>query len=503
MSLLGIDVGTTGCKAIIFSDDGATLAQRYVEYDVQTPQIGYAELDASRIWTDIKSLLVATVGSLSGGMTDPIRALSVSSLGEAVVPVTAGGEILDSSILFFDQRGAAEAEALSAAFDAESFYRLNGNTIGPHYTLPKLMWIKEHQPELYEKTWKFLHWGSFVMYMLGAEAAADYSLANRTLCFDIDAAEWSDRVLDVAGIDGEKLPRVVGSGSVVGSVSKQAAAETGIPEGAVIVAGGHDQCVNATGCGVLESGQGMYGMGTFLCAVPVYAQRPTDAKTMLEYGLNTEHHARRDRFVSFIYNQGGGLVKWYRDTFAAADHIAAEGNGRDVYEQLFEELPVEPSEITVLPYFSGTGPPRFYTDPIGTVTGMKLGTTRGEILKGVLQGVTFYLRACIDALPRVGIEVDEYRAVGGGSKSDAWLQLSADILDTPITRAKVTEAGALGAAILAGAGCGIFTSLSDGVESMVSLDRSFEPNAGVVERYRELYDRYRRLEALHEEIDFR
>ena len=502
MSLLGIDVGTSGCKTIVFGEDGTTLATGYIEYDFISTQAGYAELETSDIWRRITALIAKTVSDASRDQDDPIRALSVSSLGEAVVPISADRRILGSSILFFDRRGEREADEIATRFEADAFYRINGNTIGPHYTLPKLMWIKTHTPALYESTHRFLYWGSFVMFMLGAEAAVDYSLANRSLCFDLDAKAWSNSILEATGIDREKLPRIVASGEVVGSVSKTASEETGLPVGAAIVSGGHDQCVNATGCGVLESGQAMYGMGTFLCAAPIFGARPGDTQTMLEYGLNTEHHTRKNRFVSFIYNQGGALVKWHRDTFAATDHSNAKAGGSDVYDALFSELPEDPTEVVVLPYFTGTGPPRFYTDPRGTISGLSLGTTRGEILKGVLQGITFYLRRCLDALPTIGIDIREYRAVGGGSKSESWLQLTADILNTKISRAEVAEAGALGAAILAGAGCGVFKNFEEGVDAMVSIDRVFEPRPKMVDRYNEQYDRYVNTEALHEEIDF-
>ena len=292
-------------------------------------------------------------------------------------------------------------------------------------------------------------------------------------------------------------PSIVESGTVIGKVSKDIANELCLPVDTKIVAGGHDQCLNAVGCGVLKSSQMMYGMGTFLCAVPVFEQRP-NTELMIKFGLNTEDHVRQGRFVSFIYNQGGCLVKWFRDTFAALEHHQSQQRGDDIYEKLFDELPEQPVDIAVLPYFTNTGPPKFLDNPSGLIAGLKLATTRGEILKGIVQGATFYLRKCIEVLPEFGIDISEYRAVGGGSNSDTWLQLSADILGKPFVRPKVNEAGSLGAAIVAGVGLGIFSSLEEGVAQIVKPDRTFEPQMNLHSKYMEKYQKYKNLEIMAE-----
>lgn len=494
MSLLGIDIGTSGCKAIAFTARGETIGRAQAEYDVKAPRSGYAELDTNDVWEKVRRCIRDTARQTGD---DPIEAISIASIGEAVVPVSKEKEILGPSILFIDLRGEEYVDVISASVEPSRVYEITGNSLGAHYTLPKLMWIKDHDPELYRRTDRFLLWGGFVAYMLGAEPAVDYSLANRTLCFDIDRCTWSEEMLAIGSIDRSKLPDVVPSGTLIGRVSREAALELDLPEGAAIVAGGHDQCVNATGAGVLESGQAMYGMGTFLCAAPVYERRIESTETMLRLGLNTEHHTRADRFVSFIYNQSGCLVKWFRDTFAASEHREDERSGRDTYERLFAEVPDYAVGVTALPYFTGTGPPSFYPDPTGTIAGLELSTTRGEILKGIVQGITFYLKRSIAALPEAGVGISEFRAVGGGSKSDAWLQASADILGIPLTRAVVTEAGALGAAVIAGVGAGLFPSMESGVSELIALGKTFSPADNG--QYDDTYQKYLTLESFAEE----
>ena len=489
MSILGIDVGTSGCKVACFSVDGRLLASAYREYDIRHPQPGWAELDAVEVWSKTKSAIRQLALATE---PDPIRAVAVSSLGEAVVAVSEGHQILAPSILNFDVRGQDYLGELTHAMPPVSLYRINGNTLGNHYGLTKLLWIRDHQPKVYERTHKFLLWGSFVTHMLGAEAVVDTSLANRTLLFDLEAEDWSDALLAWAGLDRDKLPRVVRSGTAIGTVAAHVADELGLPAGVVIVAGAHDQCANAVGCGVIDQGRATYGMGTFMCITPVTQGRP-EMGAMITRGLNTEHHAVPGAYVTFVYNQGGSLVKWYRDTFAAEEDRRASLRGEDIYDALFTELPDGPSGLVVLPHFTTTGPPDFVVDSSGVIVGLRLETPRGTILKGILEGITFYLRSAVDRLPSTGIVIDDFRAVGGGSKSDAWVQLSADILGRPLTRPVVTEAGALGAAIIAGVGSGQFGSYALAVEKMVKLERTFEPEAAVHDAYAEWYSAYQNL----------
>jgi xylulokinase len=497
MSLLGIDVGTSGCKAGVFSETGRLIALAYEEYDVQRPAAGWAELDARQVWAQVQRTIRTAVARVAD---DPIRALSVSSMGEAVVPVAADRRILGPSLLNFDTRGNEYLPGWRAALSNERLYRINGNTLGDQYGLTKLQWLRQHQPDLYERTHKFLLWGSFVAFMLGAEPLVDYSLANRTLLFDLDRRDWSDELLALAGLDRDRLPAAAPSGTVIGRVSRQAAGELGLPAGASIVAGGHDQCINGVGCGAIAPGRAMYGMGTYICMMPVFDRRP-EPDVMIARGLNTEHHAAPGRFVSFIYNHGGSILKWFRDAFAATDRRLAAESGRDIYADLIAELPAAPSRVIALPHWGPTGPPEFVSDSSGVLAGLRLETTRGDILKGILEGVTFYERACLESLPAAGIaspdvpgiEINALAAVGGGSKADAWLQMTADILGRPTMRPAIAEAGVLGAAIVAGTGCGVFPSLAAGVETMVRPDRVFEPNPTIQRLYDERFEKYRRL----------
>ncbi|HVM70399.1 MAG TPA: FGGY-family carbohydrate kinase, partial [Anaerolineales bacterium] len=293
MSLLGIDVGTSGCKAAVFSEDGRLLDLAYEEYDYDCPRPGWAEMDSPGIWSLVKRTIAKAAAGTHG---DPVRAICVSSLGESVVPVTFNRKVLGPALLNFDIRGEEYLEGLRGRIDPELLYRVNGNTLSNQFTLTKLKWLKQHQPDLYRQADLFLPWSGFIAFMLGADARTDYSLANRTLLFDLEQQDWSERLLDLAGLDRQKLPATVPSGAVIGALAGGIAAELGLPAGIPLVSGGHDQCCNSVGGGVLAPGQALYGMGTYLCLTPVFSQRPKPS-VMMARGLNTEHHAVPGQFV--------------------------------------------------------------------------------------------------------------------------------------------------------------------------------------------------------------
>ena len=489
MSFLGVDVGTTGCKSGVFSEDGILLGFSYEEYDYATPRSGWAELRSEQVWEKIRRTIRRAARNVR---RDPVQALSVSSLGESVVSIDAGGRILGPSILNFDSRGGEYLEEIEKWMPADRFYGITGNTLGSNYSITTLKWLKERQPRLYENTHLFLLWSGLVSFMLGADPTVDYSLANRTLLFDLEATAWSQELLDRSGLDRDKFPPIVPSGVRIGSLKASEAADLGLPTGIPIISGGHDQSCNGIGAGVLSPGQAMFGMGTYLCMMPVFKRRPP-AEMMVERGLNTEHHAAPARFVSFLYNPGGLIVKWFRNTFAEAEMRRNRSDSQDLYAALLAEMPKDPSRVMVLPHFSTTGPPHYITDSSGVMAGLVLDTSRGEILKGLIEGMTFYVRECAETLPDVGIESTSFRAVGGGSHSDVWMQISADIFGRPFSRPRIREAGTLGAAILAATGSGAFSSLEDAVEAMVQPGDDFEPEPSRRDLYDERFEKYRAL----------
>ena len=488
MSLLGIDVGTSGCKAAAFAESGECLASAYREYATLHPRPGWAELDSREVWSCVQKTIAEVAARVA---QHPVRALCVSSMGEAMTPVSKDRQILGSCILSSDTRGMEYIEALARQIPQEAFFRINPNIFGPQYSLPKLLWRRELQPALYAQAYKFLLWGDLVAFMLGCDPVTSYSHANRTLLFDIRKEDWSDPLLLLTGIERAKLPIPLPSGTVAGTVCERAARDLNLPKEVMVVVGGHDQCCGSLGAGIYQAGKAVCGIGTFECITPTYDHLP-DAAAMLRHGFNIEHHVLPGLYVSFIYNQGGTLVRWFRDTFAHADRKLLPA-GEDIYDALAREMPPEPTRLFTLPYFEITGPPGFIADASGVLVGLKTSTTRGEILKSIMESVTFYFAESLQALNELGVNPSEFVATGGGAKSDQWLQLKADIFGVPFVRPRVTEASLLGAAILAGIAVGIFRHPAEAVGRFVKADRVFEPDPLRHQVYQQKLQAYREL----------
>jgi xylulokinase len=488
MSLLGIDVGTGACKVMAMTADGTLIAEAQCEYPVQRPQPGWAQQDAAAIWMQIQDVIRQVVAQTKH---DPVVALCTDSMGESVIPVSSDRRILGPALMGFDARG-EETVRLLQQINATQMYERAGNVTSSLFGGPKIAWLRDHQPELFAQTYKFLNWADLVPFMLGAEPTTDYALANRWLLLDVRGERWSPETLAAVGLPLDKLPALAQAGTVIGEVAPAMAASLGLPPGVKIVLGSHDQCTTATGAGVWQPGMAMYGIGTFICVAPAYRAIPPTER-MLAINLGVEHHALDDLYLSLYYNlTGGALLKWFRDTFAAVEHAASQARGEDIYDLLLAEMPPEPTDLLVLPHFGVTGPPYFDDRPFGMIGGLTLATTRGEFVKGLLEGVTYYFRHGIALMASAGIPIDVLRVVGGGAKSDRWLQIKADILGLPLARPRVAEAGVFGCAILAGLGSGVYRSVEEPMR-MIEVERVFEPNAQNAARYAETFGRYLEL----------
>ncbi len=485
MSLLGIDVGTTRCKASAFSLEGRCLATASREYPTAIPRPGWAELDSRVVLADLWQV-ISEVAAQS--KQDPITALCVSSMGEAVTPVGGDRQILDRCILSSDIRGEEYANQLVEKMGLEAFYRINPNFPGSNYSMPKMRWLQDNNPEVYQQTDKFLLMGDLVMFMLGCEPTTSYSHANRTLLFDIVKQDWSDELLSASGIARELLPKPLPGGAVAGVVSDQMADKLGLPHGVKVVVGGHDQCCCSLGAGITSGGRSVTGIGTYECITPTYQGIP-DMGQMMKLGLNIEHHTLPGLYVSFIYNQGGALMRWFRDTFAP--ELAAQGV--DVFTELGKLVPEEPTELTVLPYFDTTPYPHFVPDAEGAIVGLKMNSTREEIMKAVMEGETFWFAERMQPLFDTGMDTTEFVANGGGANNDVWMQLKADIMGIPFVRLQNTEAGTLGAAMLAGLGSGVFTDPAALAAQWVKRGRVFDPDTRRHGIYQQRAAKYRHL----------
>lgn len=327
MALIGLDIGTTGCKSTVFDVEGNVCSYAYKEYGIQNRGPGMFELDPDELWESVKYVLGMSVKKYTG---EKITALSVSSFGESAVPVDKNGKVLHNSLLYTDTRGSLQCEQLVSRLGLQSIMEQTGVHAHPMYTINKIMWFKENMPDVYKSTWKFMLFEDFILFRLGHEAVIDYSLASRTMAFNVTKKTWAEHIIEAAGVDGEIFSRAAPSGTVVGTINWSIAEEIGLPYDTLLVTGGHDQVCAAVGGGIVEEGSAIDGIGTVECITPAFG-RPIVNSKMMDNHFACVPHAKEGMYVTYAFNfTGGSLLKWYRDNFAAAEVQEAQKTGRVV-----------------------------------------------------------------------------------------------------------------------------------------------------------------------------
>lgn len=438
---LGLDLGTSGCKLIAFDGAGRVLASAARSYGALSPEPGFLEVDADVVWQQAEACFAGIRAvDLPGGR---VRSLAISVMGEAMVPVDRAGNALAPAQLSADMRCTAEVAILEREIGGAAIYARTGQPLSPIYTLPKLMWWRRHRPELLDRADKLLCLGDFALLRLGLPPMIDESMAARTLCFDIGAGAWSEELLAFCGLRPEHLAPIGRSGDPVGTIPDAVAARLSLPVGVEVVLGGHDQPMGALGAGVVAPGTAMYSIGTTEALVVSVAAPQPDFGAL---NIPCAAHAVPGLFAALAGSQSGGRVLgWYRDTMG----LPAENGGVPVgVGEMLRTLPDEPPNWPlVLPHLLGSGSVLNDHLSLGAFYGLRMDTSRSDMMLSLLEGITFEQALSLEALEAAG-PVRSLRAIGGGARSPLWLQMKADILDRPVIRAAVEDAPCLAGAIL-------------------------------------------------------
>ena len=485
MSLMGIDVGTTGCKVVAFDESGAVLAESGREYPLLNPHPGWFELEPDQVWTHICDCLRQVNAQLD---RDPVTALSISSQGEAVIPVTRDGRVLDNSPVSSDSRNRKQADQLKQSLGMEHVYEITGQPMSTIYSLPKILWWRDNAPEIFDGTWKFLCYTDFVAMRLGVEPVIDYGMAARTLLFDVRSLDWSDELLAAGDLNREQLAKPMPSGAIIGEIPKALAESLGFRSRVKVVTGGHDQPCGALGAGVLQRGTAMYAIGTTEALVAVISEPHDD---LLRSNVSCYPHVAPDTFITLAGNQTGGrLLRWYRDELGAAERAIAEREGRDVYDVIVEQIDDEPGDMLLLPYFVGSG--TVFEDPTasGAIVGLSFNSQRKDIVRAILEGLTYEQALSLGNLATLDIEINQLTAIGGGARSDTWIQIKSDITNLPIQVIHTSEAASLGVAMLAGWATGVYDDLAQAAREVIRIRKTFYPRAERVPHYQRQLTRY-------------
>lgn len=485
MALLGIDIGTTGCKVVAYSPAGQPLGRAYREY----PSIvsgDWIELDPELVY----SHAVACIREIAGCVDlAQITALSVSSMTDTVTPIGKDGRALMCSFIPFDARGIEEARELESLYGLDALFARTGMALHSSHTICKILWIKRHRPDVLEKTWKFLCYEDYILWKLGAEPVSSYSTASKTMYFDIRSQKWCEDLLRVCGITPEQLPGPVPSGVPVGRISAEAAEKTGLPQDTVLVSGGFDQACCALSCGVIRHGDVLDTTGTN--EIIFFALDDRQDRALLEYGMNFSPHVVQDMFSAYaVLFNAGGAFKWCRDALYGDGLPSPQG---DAYAGITSTFRDDPGDIVFLPFLTGVGTPELDPQASGAFLGLTLGADRSRMAQAILEGVTCEMRYNLEIVRELtGTAIDTLTVVGGATKSDYWLQLKCDIAGVCILVPEGLEPGACGAAMLAGIGSGVYQNAREAAAVFCGArkNRVIEPRANKTGAYQDAYRRY-------------
>ncbi|MCF6269868.1 MAG: hypothetical protein L3J41_09165 [Melioribacteraceae bacterium] len=443
---MGVDIGTSGCKAVVFDGDGLQFAVANREYDIIFSDDGGAELNSDEV---IEKCFEVIKECSQQVVPNSIKGLGISSQGEAFTAIGYNNEILSNAMVSSDLRSLPYLNSFIEEFGKNKLYEITGHTAHPMFTLFKLLWFKKNKPELWKRTKYFLCFEDLLQHRLGLEPKISYSLAGRTMLFDVRKHEWNSEILNMLELSPKQLAEPTPSGKNVGKINTKIANSLGLSADTFVVTGGHDQPCSALGAGVTEEGVAMYATGTVECITPIF-KKPILSDELQKNNICIYDYTINDIYTTVVFSlTGGNILKWFRDEFGAEEIAKAKLDGTDAYELLLKHVGDKPSSLMVLPYFTASGTPYFDTKTKGAIFGLQLSTKRSEIIRALLEGVAFEMRLNLEILENSGYKIKELRAVGGGAKSAIWTQLKANVMNKKITTLNVKEAGCCGTAMLA------------------------------------------------------
>ena len=491
--LLGVDVGTSGLKALLLAPDGRLLGSATVPYPMAVPRPGWAQQDPA-LWWD--GCVTAIRRLLKESRLPPSRLAGVGLTGQMHGSVFLGaqGEVLTPALLWCDQRTAAECGEITRRVGGEaSLLRLTFNKALTGFTAPKVLWVRRHLPQVDRKTAKLLLPKDYVRYKLTGGFATDVADASGTLLFDVRRRGWSDPMLKALGIPRAWMPDAYEGSAVTGRISAEAARITGLPAGLPVIAGGGDQAAGAIGCGVIAPGVVSASLGTsgvVFAAAPLPRSTPDGRLHVFCSSVTGGWH------VMGVMLSAAGSLNWFRHTLGGAllPHPLPRGaNAYDLICKAAAKVPAGAEGLTFLPYLTGERTPYADPDARGVFFGLSLKHTAAHMARAVLEGVAFGMRDSVELVRGMGVRVAEIRLSGGGARNPLWCRIQAAAYGATGVRLTREEGPALGAAMLAGIGTGVFRDYPHAVKSCVQERDRFPAAAGLKATYASSYRTYRAL----------
>lgn len=480
---LGLDVSTTGSKALLINETGSVIAVAVSPHTLQTPRPLWSEQNPHE-WWQAASACIRRVLTESGVSGEEVAAVGLTGQMHGLVLLDAGGEVLRPAILWNDQRTQAQCDEIHRRIGKETFIQITGNVALTGFTAPKILWVKENEPEIYARAAHVLLPKDYVRYKLTGAYAMDKADGAGTVLLDLRARDWSDEVLTALEIPRGWMPPLYEGPQITGTITPETAEVTGLKAGTPVMAGGGDQAAQAVGVGAVEPGVVALTVGT---SGVVFATTPA-ALIEAQGRLHAFCHAVPGmwHFMGVMLSAAGSL-QWYRDTLApqmAFVELLAES----------EIVPAGSEGLQFLPYLTGERTP--HPDPLarGAWIGLTLRHGRGHLTRALLEGVAFGLKDSFTLIKEAGLgEIRQVRASGGGTKSALWRQILASVLETELVTVNTTEGAAYGAALLAAVGADHWSDVPAACAAGVQITGSVHPDAAQVEVYRRAYPLYRGL----------
>jgi xylulokinase len=507
MSLLAIDIGSSRCKAVVFALTGEILTQHACSYTPKFPSLSHAEINPDLFWQAVCHCSQA----VSKDLSDPVRALCLSSHGETFVPVNGSNEAIAPAILNQDNRATKEAVWLERTLGRKRLFEITGLVAHPMYPVPKILWLRKNRPDMFASSVGFLSVIGYVLSRLGLPAYIDYSLASRYLAFDIRQRRWSEEILTATEINAGCLPTPVPAGTIAGKLDAAAASQLGLSAGTMVVMGGHDQPCGALGVGAIGSGRVADSMGTYECLLAA-SDQPSLTAAALAASLNSYCHVVPDKFVTLAYFPSGIMIKWFHDLLYEEAERKAQGDNLLTpdgdpssaesvhYGTLEREAAAGPTGLCITPNLIGTCNPDFNPHARGIISGLGANTTRSQIYKGILEGLACEMSQMSEILSNAVGDFRDIYVTGGGSRSALGLHLRAALSGRQLHVMKCPEAVCLGGAILAGVASGEYGSLREAVDVVVRDVSVVSPDNAIAAAYARQVKKYRQLRSALTEI---
>ncbi len=487
MAFAGIDVGTSGCKMQVYDLKGNIIAHSKREYrEVGTE--GHRMLNPVMVWKNVQEVIKETCTKCP----EKIEALSVASLGESVICINELGDVLCDSMVTGDKTGIEECSKLEQLISKEEIMNITGLPLSEMYSLPKLMWMHENT-DVFRLSKFVFFFEDYIGYQLTGERKVSYSSASRSMAFDIEKKEWSERLLGYAGIAVNMLSEPVMSGTIVGVVTSEMAETLGLSKDTIVVACGHDQNCAALGSGLYSTNQGEDGQGTcevMLFMLPELMRSPY----MIENHLSCVPYVFPDTYLTLIeVTTCGALINWSKDNLFSGIRDICKNKNENFFVHMDERLSNNPSELVVLPQFGSSGNPNVDYDAKGLIWGLTIHTTPYEIYQAIKEGIAFQMLMAYEQLKPCHKDTKSIFVTGGGSASDYTLQLRADIFNIEMITLDNNESGTLGCAMLAATAVGAFTTLEEAIGKMIKIKKRYVPNPDRNQKYMRHYQKYKRI----------